>query len=77
MDDSVNQWIRFLVWPLPETATCLLCNCLVGALPYTHYGGRNMFLPKQVLLTVRYPSQHRVVRGKGGWQASTHRIDRS
>ena len=32
-----NEFIYFLVWPLPETAIGILCNCLVGALPYTHY----------------------------------------
>ena len=37
MDDSVNEVIFFLVWPLPETAMGLLCSCLVAALPYTHY----------------------------------------
>ena len=26
----------FLVWPLPKTAMGIQCNCLVGALPYTH-----------------------------------------
>ena len=32
-----DKIICFLVWPLPETATGILCNCLVGAFPYTHY----------------------------------------
>ena len=36
-DDSVNDLIYYLVWPLAETAMALLCDCLVGALPYTHY----------------------------------------
>ena len=35
--DSVNELICFLVWPLPETAMGLLRDCLVGALPCTHY----------------------------------------
>ena len=35
MDDSFNEVIKFPVWPLPETAMGVLCNCLVGALPYT------------------------------------------
>ena len=35
MDDSVELTVFFfLVWPLPETAMGLLCNRLVGALPY-------------------------------------------
>ena len=29
-----NALIYFLVWPLPETAMGIPCNCLVGALPY-------------------------------------------
>ena len=35
-----GELICYLVWSLPETAMGLLCNCLVGALPYipgTHY----------------------------------------
>ena len=36
-DDSVNELTHFLVWPLPETATGVLSNCLVGALPYAQY----------------------------------------
>ena len=30
-----KELIYFLVWPLPEIATGILCNCLVGALPWT------------------------------------------
>ena len=30
-----NELICFPVWPLPETAMGLLCNCLMGALPQT------------------------------------------
>ena len=45
MDDSVNAYIYFLVWPLPETAMGLLCNCLVGALPYTWYTLRDTIIP--------------------------------
>ena len=41
MDDSVNGSIDFLVRLLPETAMGLLCNCLVGALPYTRYVTRS------------------------------------
>ena len=37
IDDTVNKLTYFLVWPLPETAMSLLCNCLVGVLPCTHY----------------------------------------
>ena len=37
MDDSVNELIfSFLVWPLPETAMGLLCNCAMCALQYQH-----------------------------------------
>ena len=36
MDDSVNDLTYFLVWPLPETAMSLPCNCLVGTSPYIH-----------------------------------------
>ena len=32
MDDRINELILFPVWPLPETAMGVLCNCLVGAL---------------------------------------------
>ena len=36
VDDSVEfDDFSFLVKPLPETAMVVLCNCLVGALPYT------------------------------------------
>ena len=37
MDDSVNELMHLQVGPLPETAMGLLCICLVGALPNTHY----------------------------------------
>ena len=30
-----NEAVYFPVWPLPETAMGLMCNCLVGAVPYT------------------------------------------
>ena len=39
--DSIYELIYFFVWPLPETAMGALCNCLVGALPYTHYVTRS------------------------------------
>ena len=45
MDDSVNELIYFLVWALPETALDLLCNCLVGASPYTRYTLRDTIIP--------------------------------
>ena len=34
-----NRLTCFSVWPLPQTAMSTLCDCLVGALPYsgTHY----------------------------------------
>ena len=34
---TYNKSIRFLVWPLPETAMRTLCNCLVGVSPYAHF----------------------------------------
>ena len=36
-DVSVDLTDLVLVWPLPETAMGILCNCLEGALPYAHY----------------------------------------
>ena len=45
MDDSVNELIYFLVWPLPETAMGSLCSCLVGVPPYTHYQVRDTTTP--------------------------------
>ena len=44
MDDSVNELIYFLMWPLPQTAMGLLCDCFVGALPYTHYQVRDTII---------------------------------
>ena len=44
MDDSVYRLIHLLVWLLPETAMGLLCNCLVGALPYTWYTLRDTII---------------------------------
>ena len=37
MDDSANELLCFCGVTTPETAMILLCNCLVGALPYLHY----------------------------------------
>ena len=37
IDDSANELFLFLVWPLQRQQWVLLCNCLVGALPYSHY----------------------------------------
>ena len=34
----------FMVWPLPETAMGILCNCLVGALPDKRYEIRSFNL---------------------------------
>ena len=42
MDDSVNEFIFFLVWPLP--AMGLVRDCLLGALPYTRYQVRDMIV---------------------------------
>ena len=37
MNDSANELLCFLVWPLQRPQWVLACNCLVGALPYSHY----------------------------------------
>ena len=37
MDDSANELLCFLVWPLQRQQWVLLCNRLVGALPYSLY----------------------------------------
>ena len=37
MDDNANELLCFLVWPLQRQQWVLLCNFLVGALPYSHY----------------------------------------
>ena len=37
MDDSANELLCFLVWPLQRQQWTLLCNCLLGALPFSHY----------------------------------------
>ena len=37
MDDSANELLCFFLWPLQRQQWVLLCNCLVGALPYSHY----------------------------------------
>ena len=39
MDDSFNELLEFPVWPLPETATGVLCNCPSGALTKRGWGG--------------------------------------
>ena len=31
MDGSFNELIKFQIWPFPETAMGVLCNCLVDA----------------------------------------------
>ena len=36
MDDSANELLSFLVWPLQRQQWVFPCNCLVGALPYSH-----------------------------------------
>ena len=44
MDDSFNELIYFPVWPLPETATGVLCNCLVVDC-HKHYLVRDANIP--------------------------------
>ena len=41
VDDSANELLGFLVWPLQRHQWVLLHNCLVGALPYSHYVTRS------------------------------------
>ena len=41
MDGSAYELLCFLVWPLRRQQWVLLCNCLVGALPYSHYAERS------------------------------------
>ena len=40
-----NELIWFLGWSLPETAVGILCNCPVGALPYTRHTLRDTIIP--------------------------------
>ena len=41
-----SELTHFPVWPLPETAMGLLCNCLEGALPHTpEYTLRDTIVP--------------------------------
>ena len=44
MDYSADELLCFLVWPLQRQQWVLLfiCNCLVGALPYSHYVMRSI-----------------------------------
>ena len=37
MDNSANELLCLLVWPLQRQQLVLLCNCLVGALPCSHF----------------------------------------
>ena len=54
MDGSANELLCFLVWPLHKQQWVLVCSCLVGASPYSHYVmrsfplealGRRVFMP--------------------------------
>ena len=40
-----KEVVCYLVWPLPETAMGILCNCLVGDLPHTRYTLRDTTIP--------------------------------
>ena len=42
IDDSADELLCFLVWLLQRQQWVLLCNCLVGALPYSHYVMRSL-----------------------------------
>ena len=37
MDDSANELLCFLVWPLHRQQWVIRCNCLAGSVPYSHY----------------------------------------
>ena len=54
-----NAVICFPVWPVPETAMGILCNCQVGALPYKHCGIRSSPLCGAKVL---HPAQYDLTR---------------
>ena len=50
-----NELICFPVWPLPETAIGLLCNCLMGALIAMH-GRSRMTLDLRIHTRPSHPA---------------------
>ena len=42
MDDSANELLCFLVWPLQRQQWVFLSNCLVGVLPFLHFVTRSL-----------------------------------
>ena len=80
MDDSANELLCFLVWPFQRQQWVLLCNCLVGALPYSHYVMRsfplrgvkvlhsalNMINSITILVTAKIYTEYISRWGRGG-----------
>ena len=64
-DDSANELLRFLMWPFQRQQWVLLCNCLVGALPCSHYYA----MRSSPLCGVRvvHPAQYDLTRQRS-WQ---------
>ena len=61
--DSANELLCFLVWPLKRQQWVLLCNCLVGALPYSHYVMRSFLCRDRFL----HPAQYDLTRQPSWW----------
>ena len=53
-----NEIICFLAWLLPEAATGMLCDCLVGTLPHTPYVISSLLRG----VKVRHPAQYDLTR---------------
>ena len=75
VDDSANELLCFLVWPLQRRQWVLICNCLMGALPYSHYVKRSFPVCG---VRVLHPAQmtqldnHHMGRGGGGGAQFVH-----
>ena len=74
MDNSTNELLCFLVWPLQRQQSLLLCNCLVGALSYSHYVMRSFPLcgvtvlpPGQYDLLDNHPGNRQEKKKKLPW----------
>ena len=63
MDGSANELLRFLVWSLQGQQWVSLCNCLVGALPYSHYVMRSFPL---CAVRVLFPAQYDLLANDPG-----------
>ena len=61
-----RQWVRlcFLVWSLQRLSWVLRCNCLVGALPYSHYAMRSFPLGG---VRVLHHAQYDLTRKPSWW----------